>query len=64
MSTFEPVEITINDVLGEVNLAMDDPPCEVRGELHTGKKYVVETKKGPYVLCRRCCKVLGLPVHK
>jgi len=64
MSTFEPIEITINDVLGEVSRAKGDPPCEARGALHTEEKYIVETKKGLYVLCRRCCKILGLPIHR
>ena len=64
ISTFDFTEITVNDVLGEVSRAKDDPPCEARGELHAGKKYIVETKKGPFVLCRRCCKVIGLPVHR
>jgi hypothetical protein len=63
MSTFDYTEITINDVLGEAKRALDEPPCEARGEIHGGKAYIVDTKKGPYVLCRRCCKILGLPVH-
>jgi len=64
VSTFDYTEITINDVLGEVSRAVDDPQCEARGDLHGGKKYIVETKKGPYVLCRHCCKILGLPVFR
>jgi hypothetical protein len=52
MSKFDETEITINDVLGAVRRAVNDPQCEARGELHSGKKYIVETKNGPYVLCR------------
>jgi hypothetical protein len=62
MSTAEYREITINDVLGEVTRALDEHPCEARGERHSAKIYLVATKiGGPYVLCRRCCKELGLP---
>jgi hypothetical protein len=34
----------------------------LRGELQRGKKYVVKTARGPYVLCQRCYKTLGLPL--
>jgi hypothetical protein len=63
LSSFDFAEITINDVLGEASRSVDEKPCEARSELHGGKTYIVDTKKGLYVLCRRCCKVIGLPVH-
>jgi hypothetical protein len=63
ISTFDYTEITINDVLGEVSRAVDEPPCEARGESHSGKTYILTTKRGTYVLCRRCCKILGLAVR-
>ena len=53
-------ELTINDVLGEVLRATDNLPCEARGELHSGKMYIVKTARGAYVLCQRCCMTLAL----
>ena len=63
LSTFEYAELSINDVLGEVSRASNDPGCEARGESHTEKTYIVTTKEGVYVLCSRCCKTLGLLLH-
>ena len=63
LSPFEPTEITINDVLGDVKRLKGDAPCEAQAELHADRKYVVETKGGVYVLCRRCCGALGLTTH-
>jgi len=62
LSTFDYTEITINDVLGEAARALSTAPCEARGEIHSDKMYVVDTKRGVYVLCHRCCKALGLPL--
>jgi hypothetical protein len=62
LSPFDYSEITINDVLGEVSGARD-ARCEARGEVHNGKTYIVKTKRGVNVLCRSCCKILGLPVR-
>src|SRR5258708_10585901 len=64
LSPFEYSEITINNVFDEVNRALDEPPVEALGELHTGKTYIVNTNGGAYVLCRRRCKKLGLPIPK
>jgi hypothetical protein len=63
-SSFDYTEITINDVLGEVSNAKGGPPCEARGEVHKGKTYIVATKYGVHVLCRLCCKTLGLPLRR
>lgn len=60
LSPFDHVEITINDVVGEVTRGAGI--CEARAEMHSDKMYLVVTKRGPYVLCHRCCKVLGLPL--
>jgi len=62
MSALEYWELTVNDVVGEVCRAIGGPPCEARGELHSSDKYAVYTKRGLYVLCRLCCKTLGLPL--
>jgi hypothetical protein len=59
-SHFYYSEITINDVLGEVGRAPSTIPCEALDDPHSEKKYAVKTKLGAYVLCRQCCKVLGL----
>jgi len=37
LSPFDYSEITISDVLGEVSRALDEPPCEARGDLHGEK---------------------------
>jgi hypothetical protein len=63
LSSFDHSEITINDVLGEALLASGQPDCEALGDTHAGKMYLVETKGGVFVLCRRCCRTLGLPLH-
>lgn len=67
ISSFDYTEITINDVVGEVARASGMASCEGRGDLHGDGTYIVHTRKGPFVLCRRCCKTLGLrlpPVRK
>jgi hypothetical protein len=61
ISDGEYSEITINDVLGEVDPSPGQAPCEALGEKHSEKMFIVKTKLGVYVLCRRCCKQLGLP---
>jgi hypothetical protein len=62
ISPFDYTEITVNDVLGEVSHALHEPQCEARGENHGVQTFVVITKRGTYVLCRQCCKMLGLPM--
>jgi hypothetical protein len=62
-SSGEHTEITINDVLGETSLALGEYKCEAFGERHNPKTYIVKTNKGPFVLCRRCCKQIGLPTR-
>lgn len=62
ISTFDYTEITINDAVGEVVRAVGKPSCEGRGDLHSDRAYIVDTRKGPFVLCHRCCKTLGLPL--
>jgi hypothetical protein len=62
ISSLEYWELTINDVLGELSEALGTYSCEARDEEHGAKMYVARTNKGPYVLCRRCCKKLGLPL--
>jgi len=62
-SPFDHSEITINDVLGEARLASSQLACEARGDTHAGKIYLVETKRGVFALCGRCCTTLGLPLH-
>jgi len=60
ISALEYSELTIDDILGEVGRAVDKPPCESRGDPHSLDTYIANTKRGPYVLCRQCCKRLGL----
>jgi hypothetical protein len=61
ISTGDYSEITINDVIGEAARALNQGPCEARGDRHNERMYLVTTNRGPYILCRRCCKLLGLP---
>jgi len=63
ISSLEYWELTSNDVLGEVSKASGKYSCEARDEAHGGEMYVARTKQGPYVLCRQCCKKLGLPLR-
>jgi hypothetical protein len=63
ISSLEHWELTINDVQGEISKSSGYQSCEARDEEHGGETYVAWTRFGPYVLCRRCCKKLGLPLH-
>jgi hypothetical protein len=63
LSPFEYSEISINDALREVSPAVEGPSVRSATEVQNGKTNIVETKGAVYVLCRRCCKTLGLPVH-
>jgi hypothetical protein len=47
----------------EISKALGEYSCEARDEQHGGEMYVARTKQGPYVLCRDCCKKLGLPLR-
>lgn len=57
----EYFEITINDVLGDATRSWDNNSCEAREEQHGDRKYLVNTIWGPIILCRKCCKKIGLP---
>ena len=48
LSPFDYSEITINDVLGEVSRALDEPPCEARGDLH-GEKSLSHMSEMPTI---------------
>lgn len=62
ISKFGYSEITINDVLGEVGRAIGRHPCESSANRHSEDTFVLKTKKGMYVVCRLCCRTLGLPL--
>jgi len=56
-------ELSNSDVVGKITKALGKYSCEARDEKHKGELYVVRTNQGPYVLCRGCCKKLGLSVR-
>lgn len=57
----EYFEITINDVLGDATRSWDSNPREAREEQHGERKYLVNTRWGPIILCKKCCRKIGLP---
>ncbi len=62
LSTGEHFELTINDVYDDALSATDGSPCESLADSHSVEMYIVKTNRGVFVLCRRCCKKLGLPI--